>query len=104
MSKSILVLDTPESCVMCPLAHYNKEQDCAKCRGTINWNTIKNWYQQCVDERDARPEWCPLTLLPPSINLKQYADNTNVNLEGMLVYQYAQGYNEFRNEILKGGK
>lgn len=99
MSKSVLVIDTPESCVMCPLSHYDKYKDKYQCRGINNWKAIENWYSQCIDERDPKPDWCPLSSPPDPIGLKQYVDNGMVNMYGVM---YAQGYNDFRRGILKG--
>ena len=81
-NKAVLIVDTPENCSECIL------REMSHCIFT----------QEMIGDMHR----CPLTPLPPSINLKQYVDNTELNLDGMLTYQYAQGWNEFRNDILKG--
>lgn len=92
MNKSVLVIDTPENCYCCPLAHHDYIDNVFFCKGGKNWDNVGS----------IKPEWCPLSHLPSPISLKQYVDNTALNMESMLAYQYAQGWNEFRNEILKG--
>ena len=83
MSKSVLIIDTPENCHNCPIIDYCHNND-GKCDLSI------------------RQDWCPLSSLPDPINLCQYTDNAALDMDGILAYQYAQGYNDFRNEILKG--
>ena len=82
MSKSILVIDTPKSCSECIL------REMSHCMIT----------QEMIGDTHR----CPLSPLPSSISLKQYVDNSELNMESMLACQYAQGWNEYRNEILKG--
>lgn len=78
MSKAILVMDMPESCLNCPLS------DWANCRFTKKCHTRNN-----------RPDYCPLKPMPeydsPAIN--PTVENT----------YYAQGWNDCIDEILKGG-
>ena len=92
-NKAILVIDMPKNCGECEQVYYDGYNDCFSC--SLTRGNIHNY-------TDNKSPDCPLIPLPSSINLKQYADNAAVNLEGMLSYQYAQGWNEFRNEILKG--
>lgn len=93
MSKSVLVTDTPESCRDCDLKFTDEYSDYCPYKKTDVFTYVHT---------NTKPNWCPLSSLPSPINLRQYADNTVLNLDGMLAYQYAQGWNEFRNEILKG--
>ncbi len=88
MSKSILVLDTPNSCRNCPLrvdsyAHYEL------CAGTRVKNIV-NSYRKA----GTKPEWCPLKPLPSYKDLKP--DNS---LESQLSYQFNQGYNSCLEDI-----
>lgn len=81
--KAVLVIDTPENCHNCPIIDYCHNND---------------------EKADLliRQDWCPLSSLPDPINLRQYTDNAALDMDGVLAYQYAQGYNDFRHEILKG--
>lgn len=49
MSKAVLVIDMPESCVVCPCHDYTRD----KCRETGEDITDDNLFLK-------RPEWCPL--------------------------------------------
>ena len=98
MSKSVLVIDTPKSCFECSFCYINWYEDgrgIAYCG--LNQDYIDNEYNAGI-----KSDRCPLSPLPSSISLKQYVDNAELNMESMLACQYAQGWNEYRNEILKG--
>lgn len=86
MSKSILVIDTPESCEECIL--YSGYSCYA--------------YTKPIPCKKPRPDWCPLSPLPERKNLRQYVDNTACDIGSMMAYQYTQGYNSCIDEILKG--
>ena len=101
MSKSVLVIDTPKNCMYCPLCFYTEMYNEHQCNGTECTNSYSRTITEYGEGAD-RPDWCPLSSLPSSINLKQYVDNAELNMDSMLAYQYAQGYNEFRNSIIKG--
>jgi len=87
MSKSVLVIDTPSSCGECILytgysCHvYTRPIHCP-----------------C----NTKPDWCPLSSLPERMNLRQYVENGALDMDGILNYQYAQGWNDCIEEILKG--
>jgi hypothetical protein len=63
MSKSILVIDTPCSCVTCPLSFYSGQYKEHQCRGREYYRTIENyeWQTKQMCRDDIRPEWCPLS-------------------------------------------
>lgn len=82
-NKSVLVIDTPENCHDCPIIDYCHNND-----GKCNLLII--------------PDWCPLSPLPPHKDLTEYINNANYAINSMLAYQYAQGWNSCRDEILKG--
>lgn len=103
MSKSVLVIDTPESCVLCPLSYYNERHEEHQCRGLDDYKTIENWYRQCVDDKDPRPEWCPLSTLPEEIKLKQ-DEETVYDTYSLLMRHYAKGWNDFREELMEKNK
>ena len=60
--KSVLVIDTPSSCVTCPLSFYNEYWSEYECRGREYYRTIDNyeWQKKQMYGKDDRPEWCPL--------------------------------------------
>ena len=82
-NKAVLIMDMPENCHNCPIIDYCHNND-------------------GKSDLLIRQSWCPLSPLPDPISLRQYVDNAALNMESMLAYQYAQGWNEFRNEILEG--
>ena len=65
--KSVLILEsTPDSCVLCPLSHYNAYSRKYECRGRQLWKTIQDydWQGDQIGKEDVRPDWCPLEPLP----------------------------------------
>ena len=53
--KSVLIIDTPKSCLDCPLQDY----DCKAIKDDHKYET----------REDRRPDWCPLKPLPKEIGL-----------------------------------
>lgn len=96
MSKSILVIDTPERCLDCP-CHFT---------GMIRINPSgkeRHIHISCgIRDKDimsdeVKPDWCPLHEVPPKkdkIEIKR-----NCDYEANL---YASAYNTAIDEILKG--
>lgn len=90
MSKSVIVIDTPSSCRECRFCKH--EYPYPYCRITIN----------SMNDLNEIPEWCPLSPIPEKIKLKKYTDNTVYDTYSLLMSHYAKGWNEFREELLKG--
>ena len=87
MSKSVLVMDTPEhGCISCLIGrnHSNSLETCIYC-------PIAG---KCVLDKEAEaiPDWCPLKPLPEKMIIPRGARNT----DGL---EYACGYNTCINEI-----
>lgn len=82
MSKSILVIDTPEDCGKCP-CFLEVATDCCG----VNGKDI---------ESRSRPDWCPLRDLP--------SEKVVTGEEFFSEKAFLDGYNACINEILKGGK
>lgn len=63
MSKSVLVIDTPENCISCSIS-----RDCSDILGTCAFCPITG---KCVFGKDAEmiPEWCPLKPLPEKMKV-----------------------------------
>ena len=86
MSKSILVIDTPDSCRECTLCaeEHMTYRDYCRITDDVIWTLDK-------------PEWCPLKPLPEKYNM----DNVVCDRDYDGDYEY--GYNACIDEIV-GGK
>lgn len=102
MSKSVLVIDTPNTCAECPL-HYKAElislgnfnyEQTFRCNGEPEG--IEDPYLSNILK--IKPTWCPLTPLPEHKNLALYV-NGDMNI---FQYNYAQGFNDCLEQIQKG--
>ena len=100
MSKSVLVIDTPENCYGCPFGtEYcgNLEYEgCCELADCLDYDVILTTEEHYDYESKSRPEWCPLKPLPEKMIIPRGARNT----DGL---EYASGYNTCINEI-KGGE
>ena len=84
MSKSILVIDTPESCGTCP-CFLEVATDCCGVSG------------KDVDSHD-KPDWCPLRDLPEKKEVRIFfLGERDFEQKG-----YQEGWNACIDEILKG--
>lgn len=83
MSKSVLVIDTPEDCESCVL------------HGGI-FHSFCKINCRYIEDLSPKPDWCPLKPLPEKMIIPRGARNT----DGL---EYASGYNTCINEI-KGGE
>ena len=84
MSKSVLIIDTPESCRSCYLRGFTLNLQ--YCRGKL----------KDIKDVSTKPDWCPLKPLPEKMIIPRGARNT----DGL---EYACGYNTCINEITGGG-
>lgn len=96
MSKSVLVIDTPENCYDCPFgteycgdSEYEGRCELAECLDSDTRLIAEEHYDY---ESKSRPEWCPLKPLPEKMIVPRGARNT----DGL---EYAFGYNTCINEI-----
>ena len=68
MSKSVLVIDTPENCYGCPFGtEYcgNLEYEgCCELADCLDYDVILMTEEHYDYESKSRPEWCPLKPLP----------------------------------------
>ena len=99
-NKSILIIDTPKNCMYCPLCFYTEMYNEHQCSGTECTNSYSRTITEYGEMAD-RPAWCPLSPIPERKNLRQYIDNTALNLGGIMAYQYAQGWNDCVYEIME---
>ena len=89
MSKAVLVMDMPSSCMKCPIGQNESIplETCIRCP-----------LGKCVidAETETRPDYCPLRELP-----EKKEDNAN-NSESFACFKL--GYNACIDEISKGGE
>lgn len=85
MSKSVLVIDTPESCAQCPLL--NGSDECVMQDEDTNFN---------ADSFDDLMHRCPLKPLPE----RHIAPKTATGYE----IGYEDGWNECLEKIMRGAK
>ena len=102
MSKSILVIDTPDRCWKCSC--------CASYQASA-FSYREYWC--CATDKDVdpnkKPEWCPLKPAPEKIDVPPFDDNIkaqNKNAEEVGSYMYDRGhdrgYNICIDKILGG--
>lgn len=95
MSKSILVIDTPEGCVRCDCCHtkdydFRERIDGEKICGIENMNVD----DYCDGINLRKPDWCPLRVLPEKKDMEP----------GKTIIRAVQheGWNMCIDKILKG--
>ncbi len=106
MSKSILIINTPENCSHCNQCwkkNVSKNKYMYFCGNKV-FHQGKDAEEYSVDPEGTKPDWCPLSPLPPHKDLTEYINNATYAINSALAYQYAQGWNNCREEILKGNK
>ncbi len=92
MSKSVLVMDTPESCINCKVG-----QNMSNCMETCIRCPIAG---KCAldEEAESIPEWCPLKPLPEKMKLTGNY-NGEYSKTGGKTLSYKVGWNACINEI-----
>ena len=98
----MLIMDTPIDCCECPyhredFSGYAMYNICNPVICVLAGNRDIDYYY----ETNTKPDWCPLSLLPERINLRQYVDNCAADMNSVMAYAYAQGYNDCLDEILE---
>ena len=100
MSKSILVIDTPENCIDCP-CHF------AGMSGQV-WCGKENKELLADDIQTFKPDWCPLKDVPSKKKEIEYLTRPDrrggVETYGETRNREAIGWNMCIDEILKGGE
>lgn len=87
MRKSILVIDTPETCRECPCGKEINNHYCIRYECSV---LVQNMTKQ--EYKKEKPDWCPLKEFPQ----KMVEENRWFSDE------YAQGYNACIENIIKG--
>ena len=89
MSKSILVIDTPENCCQCRFSGSDGDYCCLKENMVSDSNMISE-----EEYLNKKPDWCPLQELPRK---------REIPLQYPYLHQLiADGWNACIDEILKG--
>lgn len=98
MSKSVLVINTPENCYDCPFgsAYYNGIEYVAYCElaDCLDYDEFLTTEEHYDRESKSRPEWCPLMDLPE----KSTAENDMTDYQCGMV----DGWNQCIDEITGG--
>lgn len=101
MSKSVLVIDTPENCYACPFgtAYCSRIEYVAYCElaDCLNYDAFLMTEEHYDCESKSRPDWCPLKPLPEK---KEYIVLIN-NVESQKDI-IAVGWNNCIDEITGG--
>ena len=92
MSKSVLVIDTPESCYECKFNY-----DCCGCMitGESFWDINFNSDTQILKN-------CPLSPLPPHKDLECMQRGNAKSLTHAMLSMYDAGYNKCLEDLQKG--
>lgn len=97
MSKSILIIDTPERCSMCEFLHRTDEDYCY-C-GRLGFDYQVNEYMRSMPK--GKPNWCPLKEFPERKERIQYCGNGVIGINDMSKSRFNEGWNACIDEILK---
>lgn len=96
MSKSVLVIDTPENCYDCPFGtEYcgNLEYEgCCELSDCLDYDVILMTEEHYDCESKSRPDWCPLKPLPEKRDTKMTGADWNCG--------YNDGWNACVDEII----
>ena len=87
MSKAILVIDMPNSCIECPCSDFDKQNVCQILVRPIDDET---------EGLDSKPDWCPLKEVPEKheeLSIEEYEF-------GKLGLAFTQGWNACLKKIL----
>lgn len=90
MSKSILVIDTPERCSMCKFMR-NTDEEYHYCR-VLGFDYQVDDYMRSAPK--GKPDWCPHRELPEKKEENKYHNNYERGI--------VDGFNSCIDEILKG--
>ena len=75
MSKAVLVMDMPDSCMGCNFLYCNAEYNVESCQATE--------VSRIVDlEKEDKPEWCPLRTVPDKKEMKYMDDKSEYYRQG----------------------
>lgn len=102
MSKSVLVIDTPKNCMYCPLCFYTEMYNEHQCNGTECTNSYSRTITEYGEGAD-RPDWCPLSPLPPRKDLPSCMQRGDTKSMTHLIEDIiGAGYNKCLDDLQKG--
>ena len=101
MSKSILVIDTPENCNKCPMLNISDGEtiDALCANPTERKRKVIDHYNPIGL---ARPDWCPIRGLPEKKPRVEYQGNGCFGINEVMKNSFNMGFNSCIDEILKG--
>lgn len=98
MSKSVLVMDTPENCYDClfGISYCGELEYVGYCElaGCLDYDVILMTEEHYDCESKSRPDWCPLMDLPEKDNGDYPANTSDAG--------FAEGWNQCIDEIAGG--
>ena len=105
-SKSVIVIDTPDACIECPLCYksdkinlgnftYKQLYSCKRVPEDVEYIYLPNILYQ-------KPTWCPLPLLPEPKYLMKCFEKPELVLSNHVDCAYSYGYNDCLQDIQKG--
>lgn len=97
MSKSILVIDTPECCCQCRFSGADGDYCCLKENMVSDSNLISE-----EEYLNKKPDWCPLRELPEKKPKVKYQGNGCFGINEAVKNSFNMGFNSCIDEILKG--
>lgn len=104
MSKSILVLDTPDRCLDCPLGSSEESDGEEVYCNILECATYQKGIYEDEDEEemynDKKPDWCPLKAVPKKRDLKDIENHAGTGTD----YVWSEGYNACIDEVLGGNE
>ena len=106
MSKSILIIDTPESCRECPAYEYNVPSSTCYCNAVhddIGYARPARKLNKPAEYNFPIPDWCPLTSLPLHKDLSHYIQRgDSKSMIHTMMGIYDSGYNQCLDDLQKG--
>ena len=93
MSKAVLVMDMPSSCMGCNFLYCEIEENKEYCEA-------REIRKQIHLEKEEKPDWCPLKPMPEKKEEKQYCGNGVFGINTAMETRFNQGYNACIDELL----
>lgn len=98
MSKSILIIDTPDNCMQCPMRTIGEFCDvrcCAKDNRTLQMN----------EGSKETPTWCPLRMVPDKREEKRpFGQGALESFNNIIDSTFSKGFNYCIDEIMNRGE
>lgn len=106
MSKSILVIDTPERCLDCPLGNSEESDGEEVYCNVLQCATYQKGFYEDEEEEELynskKPDWCPLKDVPEKKPKVEYRGSGCFGINEAMKNSFNLGFNACIDEILKG--